>query len=472
MDITFNGGNNINMGNMLPREAAWATKTFTVTGNNTTTLTMNYHLNLIIESNTFSYGSLKYKLTSTNTGGNGTIAPSITTMQDIGSGARSIFLGNGTFVGPTSGDKVHTYVLDIYFPDNGENQNYDQGKSFGTHIDILGGTGASNTYLTDALIDSYGGASNITEAPAGTFDNINGETENVMYKMEDDYGMSYYLRGAKDYVNNNIIFAEHQWKIVRINGDGSVRLIYNGTCPNDTCTINTTGTTTQIGTSAFNTNNNDNKYVGYMYGGAAGEASTSRMQATTNETSSTIKTAIDTWYLNNIYNTEYEDYISDTLFCNDRQLQNEVGGATTGTGFGTSQTYYAAYYRLYTNRTPTLKCGVQNDRFTVSDESIGNKDLTYPVGLITADEVALAGMKLATNNSTNYLYTNQHWWSFSPYYMDSGGTAYVWNVYSSGLLYNGYVSLVSGVRPGVSIHSETRVTGTGTSSNPYIVVVP
>ena len=157
MSITFNGGNNINMGNIFPREAAWGTKTFTVTGNNTTTLTMNYYLNLIIESNTFSYGSLKYKLTSTNTGSNGTIAPSTSTVQDIGSGARSIFLGNGTFVGPTSGDKVHTYVLDIYFPNNAENQNYDQGKSFGAHIEILGGTGASNTYLTDAIFETYGG---------------------------------------------------------------------------------------------------------------------------------------------------------------------------------------------------------------------------------------------------------------------------------------------------------------------------
>ncbi|MFA7120141.1 MAG: hypothetical protein WC277_01535 [Bacilli bacterium] len=223
MDITFNGGDNINLTGIFPREAALATKTFTVTGNNTTTLTMDYHLNLIIESSTFSYGSLKYKLTSTNTGGNGTIAPSITTMQDVGSGARSIFLGNGTFAGPTSGDKVHTYVLDIYFPNNDENQNYDQGKSFGAHIEILEGIGASNEYLTDAIFETYGGSSSITAAPVGTFGNINGETENVMYKMEDDYGMSYYLRGAKDYVNNNIIFAEHQWKIVRINGDGSVR---------------------------------------------------------------------------------------------------------------------------------------------------------------------------------------------------------------------------------------------------------
>jgi len=193
------------------------------------------------------------------------------------------------------------------------------------------------------------------------------------------------------------------------------------------------------------------------------------MQATTNETSSTIKTAIDTWYLNNIYNTEYEDYISDTLFCNDRQLQSEIGGAATGTGFGTSITYYASYYRLYTNKTPTLKCGVQNDRFTVSDESIGNKDLTYPVGLMSADEISLAGLVSGIVNYTNHLYTQQNYWSLSPYYFDSS-TARVWRVNSSGFLSYEYVLNTCGLRPVVSLASTTKITGgSGTSTNPYIV---
>ena len=470
MNITYSGGPNINIANIFPSSEAKATKNFTVTGNNTTPLTMYYHLNLVIESNNFSYGSLKYKLTPTNTGSNGTVVPSITTMKDIGSGTRSILLGSGTFTGPTGGNKVHNYTLDIYFPDNSEGQNYDHGKIFSAHIEILEGIGASNEYLTDAIFDDYGESSSITSAPTGTFNNINGSTDNLMYKMEDDYGMSYYLRGAKDYVNNNIIFGGFQWKIVRINGDGSIRLIYNGTCPNNNCTINSTGTITQIGTSAFNTNYNDAKYVGYMYGGADGVASTSRTQATTNETNSIIKTYLDTWYSNNILNTNYKDYISDTLFCNDRQLQSEVGGAATGTGFGTSGTFYAAVYRLADNKTPSLLCGLKNDRFTVSDVSTGNGALTYPVGLITADEIALAGMKEYTNNSTNYLYTNQIYWSSSPFSATSGGYVFVWYVYSPGYLYNDEaVDDVYGVRPGVNLKSNTKIVGTGTPSSPYIV---
>ncbi len=210
MNITFSGGSTVTMSNIYPREAVWGTKSFTVTGNNTTNLTMNYHLNLVIESNTFSFGSLKYKLTSTNTGSNGTVVPSITTMQDIGSGARTILLGNGTFTGPTSGNKIHSYTLDAYYPDSGSDQNYDKGEAFSAHIEILEGTQTTNEFLTDALIGDYGGTDLITEAPAGIIFEAIGSTDNLMYKMEDNYGLSYYLRGAKDYISNNIIFAEYQ----------------------------------------------------------------------------------------------------------------------------------------------------------------------------------------------------------------------------------------------------------------------
>ena len=364
----------------------------------------------------------------------------------------------------------------MFFPVTGGDQSHDKSKSFSAHIEIEEGEVATNPYLNDYLISQYGGSSSITVAPAGTFDNINGSTENVMYKMEDDYGMSYYLRGAKDYVNNNIIFAEHQWKIVRINGDGSVRLIYNGTCPNDTCTINTTEISTQIGTSKFNPYNNDNKYLGYMYSPSGTTASTSRFQATTNETNSTIKNYLDSWYLTNIQNKGYHSYISDTLFCNDRQLQSEVGGAATGTGFGTRQTYYAAYYRLYTKKIPNIKCGVQNDRFTVSDTVKGNGALIYPIGLLTPDETAIAGLTINASNLTNYLYTYQKLWTLGPSNL-LGGNAYALLVNDNGSLnpfcvdndgsgvHNG-----GGARGVLNLKSETQITGTGTTSDPFKVV--
>ncbi|MDD4406617.1 MAG: hypothetical protein PHF30_01085 [Bacilli bacterium] len=466
MNITFAGGSNITMSNIYPKATAWGTKNFTVTGNNTTALTMYYNLTLVVTTNTFISGTLKYSLTSTNTGSNGTVAPSAT-MKTINTGTSSILLGNGTFIGPTIGDKVHSYTLDFYFPDTGVNQNENQGKTFNAYVKTEEGIGVCNECLNTKILEQYGGASSITEAPAGTFASISGSNDNLMYKMDDDYGTSYYFRGAKDYINNNIIFGGFQWKIVRINGDGTIRLIYNGICPDNNCTINSTGTSTQMGTSAFNPNDDDNKYIGYMYGGAAGVASTSRAQATTNETNSTIKTYLDTWYSNNLSGTDYKYYISDTLFCNDRQLESEIGGPATGTGFGASDTDYAALYRLITNKTPNIKCGLKNDRFTVDETTIGNGVLTYPIGLLTADEASIAGLVYNTSNTTNYLYTNEFCWSLTPVYYYGGAANYLFNldIFEDGYpIYNNY-----GVRGVLNLKSDTLVIGTGTVTDPYVV---
>ncbi|MDD4594964.1 MAG: hypothetical protein PHY33_07615 [Methanobacteriaceae archaeon] len=467
MQIYYNGGAAIAVNSFSPSATAFVTKNFTVTGNNNTNQKMYYNIKLVMESNTFSYDALKYKLTSTNTGGNGTIAPSITTMQEIGTGAREIFLGNGTFVGPTSGEKVHTYSLALYFPVTGGDQSHDQSKLFEAYIKIEKGIGATNEYLSDSIINQYGGSTNITAAPAGTFENINGSTDNLMYKVLDNYGMSYYYRGAKNYINNNLIFGGFQWKIVRINGDGSLRLIYNGTCPNNICTINTTGTATQIGTYAYNTSSNDNKYIGYMFSPSSTTASTSRAQAVTNVTNGNMKTTLDNWYSTNISGTDYEDYISDTLFCNDRRLRSEVGGSATGSGYSTSTTYYAAYQRLLTTKVPDIRCD-QNDRFTVNEIIYGNDDLIYPVGLLTADEAAITGLVYNTTNSTNFLYTNQNWWTMSPSYLSS--TARMWGVGSTGTLSQAYlVTTPYGVRPVINLKANTKGVGNGSISNPYRV---
>ena len=79
-----------------------------------------------------------------------------------------------------------------------------------------------------------------------------------LYKTVDDYGDTYYYRGKVD--NNYVSFAGFIWRIVRINGDGSIRLIYSGTSTSDI------GSKTSIGTSVFNSDPYDSAYVGYMYG--------------------------------------------------------------------------------------------------------------------------------------------------------------------------------------------------------------
>ena len=449
-------GQEINAPNIEPSDDPFGTKTFTLTGNNTTNEDMQYHIILIVEENTFTENALKYKLTSTNTDDNGQVAPSIEELTGIPSGEnQEVFLGNAHFSSPTEGNKVHTYNLELYFPETGENQNHDMDKTFKAHIEIREG---HKQFLGDKILAQYGGADNIQEAPANTFDSVSGSTDNLMYKMEDDYGTSYYLRGAKEHLNNNLIFAEHQWKIVRINGDGSIRIIYNGTCPDNECDINTDGDPTHITTTAFNSSDNDNKYVGYMYG----YYSTSPEAAHKNQEDSTIKTVLDTWYEENIKGTRYEGYLSDTIFCADRTIQS-------GDGFGGGTTYYGPYNRLQTNKTPSLKCSRKEDRFTVIETEKGNGALTHPIALLTADEASLAGLLQGTDNYTNYLYTNESYWLLSPAHFS--GFAYPWNVYVGGGLRNDSNATKSrGARGVLNLNSNTEISGTGTSSDPYKVI--
>ena len=137
MNIIYNGGANINVVNIIPSNNSAATKVFTVTGNNTTDLPMAYQINLVVESNDFTEDALKYKLISTNTDDNGTVASGIDVLTDIGTGSKTINLGTGSFTSPTDGNKVHTYNLEIYFPNANYDQNIDQDKEFQAYIVII-----------------------------------------------------------------------------------------------------------------------------------------------------------------------------------------------------------------------------------------------------------------------------------------------------------------------------------------------
>ena len=233
-------------------------------------------------------------------------------------------------------------------------------------------------------------------------------TDGYVCSAKDAYGDSYYYRG--NVTNNYVKFAGFYWRIVRINGDGTVRVIYDGTSAHAN---GEASADRQIGTSAFNSSYNDNAYVGYMYG-KTGASTYADAHANTNN--STIKTYIDDWYKTNIVGTTNEQYLADNIFCNDRSM----AGNNSGTGAGTSVTYYRWYngpwesenYSKY-NKKMMLTCSQKNDAFTVSDTTNGNGALTYPVGLLSTDEIALAGGWNAAN-SGYYLYSGQVWWASSP----------------------------------------------------------
>ena len=292
----------------------------------------------------------------------------------------------------------------------------------------------------------------------------------------------YYFRGDADKVNNNIIFNNMCWKIIRTTETGGIKIIYNGT-PTDSKCETQTGTSTQIGESAFNTSYNDNAYVGYMYG-TVGSDNYEATHANTNE--STIKTYIDNWYSQN-FNETTTSKLEDTVFCNDRSTKaydaNTIGDTSRSSygdlGYGTSTTFYGAAHRAsyYSkNPNPSLVCQNNNDKFTVNIKN-GNGKLTNPVGLITLDEVVLAGFNTYNSNKsnykdiTNYLYTNTHYWTFSPVILGDDGYANVGYVYNTGRVYAYYVNSIQGVRPVVSLANNTFVNpdGEGTTTNPYVV---
>ena len=240
------------------------------------------------------------------------------------------------------------------------------------------------------------------------------------------------------------------WRIIRTNSDGGIRLLYHGT--------STTATDAYIGTSAFNTTYNNPMYVGYMYG-TSGSLANNRL----NTNNSSIKDKIDTWYEQNM--TSYTKYLSTTaVYCNDR----------SGDG-----TYFGAYTRLITNKTPTYDCTDTNDKFTV-DTSTGNGKLTYPIALMTADEVSFAGGLWATNASTWYYYnsakgssTGSTWWRLLSPGFWSGSHASVFRVIGSsdpGYLGSNDVNDTNGVRPAVSLKSCIKYsTGNGSASDPYTI---
>ena len=183
----------------------------------------------------------------------------------------------------------------------------------------------------------------------------------------------------------------------------------------------------------------------------------------TNTTSSRIKTTIDTWYAGNM--TEYTKYLEDTIWCNDRSFYS---GSLKGKDVdaGTGYSYFGAYGNNVSTKNPSVSCPNVNDSFTVSSEN-GNGALDYPVALLTADELTLAGHGNNGYSRNAYLYTGQYYWSLSPYNFYSNH-AHGFYMHSLGSLYDNHVRSAYGVRPSVSLAPGIMISGgDGTSEDPY-----
>ncbi|MCM1053335.1 MAG: hypothetical protein NC483_05125 [Ruminococcus sp.] len=299
-------------------------------------------------------------------------------------------------------------------------------------------------------------------------------TFKTIFTAQDNDGTTYYFAGNP--IDNWVLFGGYYWRIIRINGDGSIRLIYQGTEPNEK------GKGTQITRSKFNKFDNDNAYVGFMYGSTE---STTYERTHENTNNSTIKNTLDDWFENsNIkQGTDYFNKIDlDAGFCGDRELASKTGG------YGTETTVYKGHSRLSTagleNPTtiddepviPTFNCARNNDLYTYSQSSKGNKVLTNPIGLITADEASYAGLLAnwydsSIDRETNFLNTGNNYFTLTPSHFKSTGQSLIRAVAHNGAISSGFSADSLGVRPVINLRSDTLFTGNGTITSPFEVVI-
>jgi len=573
--ITMNyteSSNVISMSNALPTTDSTGKKRlnsgeyfdFTIKSSIAGNTDINYEIAAKEENgNTFDGKNIKLYLTKVNSDGTEEEAMPPKTYSEDSTGnvytgrpsdMMSLFVGNLN----QQGDTEIKYRLRMWVDESYNPQDDNGGLVYKVKVNVYGQTSDTVAKVEDTYCKDNGfttlsdcmlvmnnhetsveiAKQNITNKGTPDFSKI-ATTDEGLFMTEDDEGPSYYYRGAVK--NNYVSFAGFIWRIIRRNGDGSVRLIYSGKTTSDT------GEATTIGKSAYNSKYWDPAYVGYKYNekfslhennGTTGYdwftnttkynfgtgytfdestkkftltgtikqltwkdnhdeivsgnlysclntscnvvykitgyqsdtrmtvqpisySSDSYVDAVTNNTNSTIKVKIDTWYKNNL--TNYASYLADETFCDDRSI-------SSGSGYLTSPaTYYRTFYSLYNNKTPTLKCLQDNDKFKVSNEIA---KLDYPVSLITADEVAMAGSVLNTTNSNYYLYNGQYFWTLSSStFISTYSIASTWCVLSSGGLNDWHnVTIPYGVRPAINLKADTEITkGDGTALNPYVI---
>ena len=209
--------------------------------------------------------------------------------------------------------------------------------------------------------------------------------------------------------------------------------------------------------------NQTHAYYLVLNGGKNIEDVKNEMFANTNN--SNLKVVIDKWYRDNML--AYTSKLEDTVWCNDRSISEGALKSKDEDASNSLYTYFGARYRnLISPYKPNIACANINDSFTVNGE-FGNGALTYPVALLTADEVNLAGSGRRGSNSS-YLYTGQEWWTLSPYYFGFSDAA---DNFATALQYSiKNVSNSRGVRPSVSLQPGIVASdGDGTNNNPYVI---
>jgi len=302
--------------------------------------------------------------------------------------------------------------------------------------------------LVNTIINKFGGISNIEKKTPSIFSLSAIENEGLLM-TKDDAGNSFYFRGSV--LDNNVQFGTTKeekpllWKILRINGDKSVRLVLNDEFLESDELLKTT----------YNFVDSSNAFVGYCYGTVT---AADYLKVHDNLNYSTAKINLEKWYEKLFVNTIYQNYIANSTFCVDRSL-------VTGSGLGKGITYYGSYQRIdaeIKEFTPTLTCSQDKDKF--SEEN----SLIYPIGLLTSDELVFAGATSSVKNSLFYLSSKYNYWLMTPASYNRAANIYVMNS-KSGLVKE-KVSNVNYLRPVINIKGDIVVLdGDGTIASPYIL---
>lgn len=461
------------------------TKTFNVDSGNIA-VPYDYDIYLINNSNSnYSSNSFTYTLKGTDKSSSGTVAN--ITNQALSHDSSSVKLGSGTF---TKKNATHTYSLSISGVSiTNTSLNYSP-ISLSTGIQIV--AGQLMVVKKNTLSDTIMASASVSDSPKTVPGKVSATTNEGINKTQDDYGTSYYYRGSAD--NNYVQFANMCWRIVRVTGNGAIKLVLQNNNSTD-CTassnqeqflkLKSESTPTKIQKEFAGSA--DTVALMYKSGGIIksplayndsftllsnkinsddtiaraepsdiGESNYSEIFK--NTTKSDVLKKLESWYEEKL--SAYTDYLEDVIWCNDKS-------------YNTSNKYFGAYTR-FKSYTPSLVCpndslGGNLSKYTVSDTTKGNGALTYKIGLLTADELMFAGASSSSNTSF-YLYVNSNdeWWTISPANYD--GSYYISFTYKD-KIYSLDIPYPSAyLRPAIAIKSTAIVGGTGTKTNPYIIL--
>ena len=376
MNLTFADGTTVlNATEITIGESV--TKTFTIenTGSLDATASM-YFKNL---KNTYMERSLIYTLEySTSENGTYTVLRKDATMPRSDAGAKELIYGRITV---PAGTKRY-YKLTVTFIDTGIDQSADVNATFNTSFTLE--SGHDTTSESDKTLAALGLTEYLNEGePDFT---MAATTDEGIFAAEDNYGTSYYFRG--DVQNNtlkmgtvlsNDVYEGHFpaigddiiWKIIRINGDGTLRIIATNVTIGEDVNENEFGERT------------DTYHAGWW--------------APSYEYLNVQKAQ---WYSFNL-SDNYDDYISyDTMFCFDTNYY-KTEYVTYDTDYGHFEGYANSYDAQLRETNPSLYCNLPKDDMNSGQTRLtGNDGLGYPIATVTLDELIMAGMSTSATSNT------------------------------------------------------------------------